>query len=32
MTSDETPTFRAARDLLLTYRTDYDAALAAFRI
>ena len=31
MTSDETATFRATRDLLLSYRTDYDAALASFR-
>jgi len=29
--SDETTTFRAARDLLLSYRSDYDAARAAFR-
>src|SRR5215207_1858953 len=29
--SDETTTFRAARDLLLTHRSDYDAARAAFR-
>src|SRR5688572_9013387 len=29
--SDETTTFRAARDLLLSYRSDYDAAKAAFR-
>jgi acetyl-CoA synthetase len=31
MISDEAATFRATRDLLLSYRTDYDAALAAFR-
>ena len=29
--SEETTTFRAARDLLLSYRADYDGARAAFR-